>query len=181
MTNTLQALSLVEKAEPVQVRSKLRLKNQLSKWMQNGCTVYMDSYMASNGSCFMVTINISKNHLLEVGLTQNQKTMALRSLITVNLFYFIHVWGSLWIESQWNSIGWRARSHMASHFTWWFVANPIIGENRHLCPAHSWWWWATLNGIFRSLPPVGVGEQALSQPSHQQAYNFFCPTITSKI
>ena len=31
--------------------------------------VYMDSYMVSNGSCFMVTWIIFKNHLLEVGLT----------------------------------------------------------------------------------------------------------------
>ena len=36
--------------------------------MQDGCKVYMDSYMASNGSCFMVTWTIFKNHLLEVGL-----------------------------------------------------------------------------------------------------------------
>ena len=28
----------------------------------------MDSYMASNGSCFMVTWAIFKNHLLDVGL-----------------------------------------------------------------------------------------------------------------
>ena len=28
--------------------------------MQDGCKVYMDSYMASNGSCFMVTWTISK-------------------------------------------------------------------------------------------------------------------------
>jgi hypothetical protein len=39
--------------------------------MQDGCKVYMDSYMASNGSCFMITWTILKNHLLEVGLTQN--------------------------------------------------------------------------------------------------------------
>jgi len=31
--------------------------------------VYMDSYMASNVSCFMITWTILKNHLLEVGLT----------------------------------------------------------------------------------------------------------------
>ena len=49
----------------------------------------MDSYMASNGSCFMVTWIIFKNHLLEVGLTQNQETMALQTLTTVDLFYFI--------------------------------------------------------------------------------------------
>ena len=48
----------------------------------------MDSYMASNGSRFMVTWTILKNHLLEVGLTQNQETIALRTLTTVDLFYF---------------------------------------------------------------------------------------------
>jgi hypothetical protein len=32
--------------------------------MQDGCTVYMDSYMASNGSCFMVTWIIFNNRLL---------------------------------------------------------------------------------------------------------------------
>ena len=54
--------------------------------MQDGCKVYMVSYIAS---CFMVTWTILKNHLLEVGLTQNQETMALQTLTTVDLFYFI--------------------------------------------------------------------------------------------
>ena len=45
--------------------------------------------MASNGSCFMVTWTIFENHLLEVGLTQNRETMALRTLTTVRLFYLI--------------------------------------------------------------------------------------------
>jgi hypothetical protein len=57
--------------------------------MQDGCKVYMDSYMASNGSCFMVTWTVFKNYLLEVGLTQDWTTMALRMLTTVDLFYFI--------------------------------------------------------------------------------------------
>ena len=57
--------------------------------MQDICKVYVDSYMASNGSCFMVTWIVLKNHLLEVGLTQNQETVALRALTTVDLFYFI--------------------------------------------------------------------------------------------
>ena len=57
--------------------------------MQDGCKVYMDSYMTSNGSCFMVTWTIFKNYLLEVDLTQNWGTMALRMLTTVGLFYFI--------------------------------------------------------------------------------------------
>ena len=50
----------------------------------------MDSYTASNGSRFMVTWTIFKNHL-EVDLTQNQETVALRTLPTVGLFYFIMV------------------------------------------------------------------------------------------
>ena len=54
--------------------------------MQDGCEVDLDSYMASNGSCFMVTWTIFKNRLLEVGLTQNRQTMA---LTTVGEFYFI--------------------------------------------------------------------------------------------
>ena len=57
--------------------------------MQDGCKVYMDSYMASNGQCFKVTWTIFKNRFLEVGLTQNRETMALRMFTTVGLFYFI--------------------------------------------------------------------------------------------
>jgi hypothetical protein len=76
VTTTLQALSLEEKAEPVQVCFTLRLRDQWSMWMHDGCKVYMDTYMASKRSCFMVTWIIFKNYLLEVGLTQNQETMA---------------------------------------------------------------------------------------------------------
>jgi hypothetical protein len=58
--------------------------------MQDGCKVYMDAYMASNGSCFMVTWTVFTNHLSEVGPTQNLwETMALRALTTIDLFYFI--------------------------------------------------------------------------------------------
>jgi len=53
--------------------------------MQDGCKVYMDSYMASNGSWFMVTWTNFKNHLLEVGQTQNRETMPLQTLTTVDL------------------------------------------------------------------------------------------------
>ena len=44
--------------------------NGVYMWMQDGgCKVYMDSYMASNGSCFMAIWTIFKNRLLKVGLT----------------------------------------------------------------------------------------------------------------
>ena len=89
MTITLQALSLVEKAQPVQVRFTLCLRDQRSMWMQDGCKLYTESYMASNGSRFMVTWIIFKNHLLEASLTQNQETMALQTLTTIGLLYFI--------------------------------------------------------------------------------------------
>ena len=61
--------------------------------MQDGCQLYM----ASNGSCLMVTSTIFKNYLLKEGLTQNRETMALQIFTTVDLFYFnmcenLHEW-----------------------------------------------------------------------------------------
>ena len=49
----------------------------------------MDSYMALNGLCIMVTWTIFMNHLLEVDLKQNRETMALRTITTIDLFYCI--------------------------------------------------------------------------------------------
>jgi hypothetical protein len=94
MTITLQTLSLVEKAKLVHVCFTLHSRDQHSLHGLLHCKVYIDSYMASNGSCFMVTWIIFKNHLLEVGLTQNWETMALWTLTTVDLFYFIMCEGS---------------------------------------------------------------------------------------
>jgi hypothetical protein len=56
---------------------------------KGGCEVYMDSYMALNGICFMVTWIIFKNCLLKVGLTQNRETMALQMLTIVGFFFFL--------------------------------------------------------------------------------------------
>ena len=56
--------------------------------MQDGCKVYMHSYMTLNGSYFIITWIIFKNHLLEVDQTQNRETMALRTPTTVGLFHF---------------------------------------------------------------------------------------------
>jgi hypothetical protein len=43
--------------------------------MQDGCKVYIESYMASIGLCFMVTWTIFKNHLLKSDLAQNWEIM----------------------------------------------------------------------------------------------------------
>ena len=63
MTSTLQALSLVEKVEPVQVHFTLTREGPMeyiSECKMDG-KVYMDSYIALNGSCFMVTWTIFNN------------------------------------------------------------------------------------------------------------------------
>ena len=57
--------------------------------MQDECKLYMDSYMSLNGSCFMVTCIIFKNHLLEVHSIQNEETMTLQMLTIIDLSYFI--------------------------------------------------------------------------------------------
>jgi hypothetical protein len=54
-----------------------------------GVKAYVDSYLASNGSFFMVTWTNFKNHLLWVDLTPNREIMALIMLTTVDFFYFI--------------------------------------------------------------------------------------------
>jgi hypothetical protein len=57
--------------------------------MQDGCEVYMESYMTLPGSCFTVTWIVFKNHFLEVGQTQDRETMAFRMLTTADSFYSI--------------------------------------------------------------------------------------------
>ena len=57
--------------------------------MQGGCQVYLDSYMASKWIMFHGYLDCFQKSPLKVGLTQNQETMALRTLIIVGLFYFI--------------------------------------------------------------------------------------------
>ena len=87
----------------------------------------MDSYMASNGSCFMVNWIIFKNCLLEVGLIQHQETMTIQTLTTI-FFFSLHVWGPPWIEVHWKSIWLRAQLHMTSHYTWGLVTTHMILE-----------------------------------------------------
>ena len=91
MTSKLPALSLVEEAEMVQVCFTPCLRDQRTNGVCE-CKVDVESTWIPtwhpNGSCFMVTWTILKNHLLEVGLTQNRETMALQMLVTVDLLCF---------------------------------------------------------------------------------------------
>ena len=90
MIITLQALSLIKKSGANPSLLHTTFEEQWSMWMRDGCKVYMDSYMASNGSCFTVTWIIFKNHLLEVGLIQTRRpwhSECSRPLIYTNLSF----------------------------------------------------------------------------------------------
>jgi hypothetical protein len=131
--------------------------------------VYMDSYMASNGSCFMVTWTIFKNHLLEVGLARKWKTMALRMLTTIDLFYFLMCEDLAWIEIHWNNIWLRTRSHMTSHYTRGFVTTlRDVGRCVGTVLGHTVFWALTIimvttlgSCVKRPLEPMFIKIEAL--------------------
>jgi hypothetical protein len=93
MIIAVHTLWLVEKAEPVQVRLTLHLKDQRSKWMQDGCKVYMNSYMRSNGSCFMVHLDSFQKPCL-FKRRPNTKSGDHGTLKAHNCWFiiFYHVW-----------------------------------------------------------------------------------------
>ena len=105
-------------------------------WMQDGCEVYMKSYMASNGSCFIVTRTVYKNHLLEASLTQNRETMALWTLTTVDIFYCIlcqdpHEYIFFEITFGWNPVTNDFTLHLRvrDHTTWfWRCLGTVFGH-----------------------------------------------------
>ena len=88
-------LSLVEKAEPIQVHFTLRLKDQWSMWMQDGCNVYMDSYMASSGSCIIELFS----KIISQG-RPNTKPGDHSILNAHNRWFivFYHVWRPTWVD-----------------------------------------------------------------------------------
>ena len=91
-------------------------------WMQDGCKVYVDSYMASNGSCFMVTWTISKKSSLGGKPDTKWEDHGTLNAHKCWFILFYRVWWSVWIEIYWNSIWLRTRSRMTSHYTWGFVS-----------------------------------------------------------
>ena len=85
--------------------------------MQDGCRVYMDSHMASNASCFMVTWTTFKTHLGGRPNTKpkNHGTPNARNRWFILLF---HVWGPTWMGIHWNKIWLRARSRITLECPW---------------------------------------------------------------
>ena len=84
--------------------------------MQDGCNVYLGSYMASNGSLFHGLLSKTSSY------TQTMRPWHSETLKTVDFVLFYHARGPLWIEIHQNSIWLRARSHMTSHYTWRLVS-----------------------------------------------------------
>ena len=114
-------------------------------WMQDGCRVYVDSYMASNGSCFMVTWAIFKNHLLEGRPRTKPRDHGTPNVHNHWFTLFYHAWGLSWVEIHWNSIWLRARSHMTAHSTWGSVTTVhdvggVLGR-----PLHTFFWAPTIS------------------------------------
>ena len=105
--------------------SKLCLRDQQNKWMQDGCKVYMESYMALNGSCFMVTCTIFKTTSWRSALHKTGRPWH---------FECSHAWGPAWINIHQNNIWLRALSHMTSYYTWrdtawfWRCFGPTFGH-----------------------------------------------------
>ena len=114
-TITLQALSLVEKVEPIQVHFTLRLRDQQSMWMQGGCKS-LHGFL--HGIMFHGHLDCFQNPPL--GGRPNTKPEDHGTLNAHNYWFiiFYHVWGLAWIDFFWNSIWLKAWSHMASHYTW---------------------------------------------------------------
>ena len=159
VTFALQALSLVEKAEPVQVCFTLRLRDQRTKWMQDGCKVYMDSYMASIELCFMVTWTIFQKPPL--GGRPNTKPGDHGNPKYHNhciIIIFIMYEDLAWIDLYWNSIWLWGQSHMILHYNWGSVTTlhdfgSVLGQSLDthsfmvttpgFCVKWPWAWWVS--------------------------------------
>jgi len=148
-----------KKAELVQVRFTLCSRDHRSMWMQDGCKVYMDSYMASNGSIFMITWIIFQNHPLRVGLTQNRETTALRKFTTTDMLYYIICEEPICLETHWNSIRLRVWSHMASHYSWEPVRTLHDSGGALRRPWDTFFWVLTISWSW--LLALGVRSRAL--------------------
>ena len=127
--------------------------------------VYMDSYMASNRSCFMVTWTIFKN--LTLGGRPHTKSGDHGTPKSHNCWFilFYHVWGPTLIEIHCNNIWLRVRSHMTLHYTWESVTTlrhfgGVLGR-----PVDTFFWALTILWS-RLLARVWSGPHAMASFIH---------------
>ena len=155
MTLTLQALSLVEKVEPVKITSHYAWgTNEVCECKMDAKSTWIPTWYRMDHVPWSLGI-IFINRLLKVGLTQNHDTMTLRMLTTIDFFYLYHVWGPAWIEILWNSIWMRARSHMISHYIWGSVTTQhdfggVLGRS-----LDTFFWALTISWLWLFTPQGG--------------------------
>ena len=120
-TISLQALSLVEKEELVQVCFTLRLRDQQSMWMARW--MYSLHGFLHGIEWIMFHGHLDYFQKPPLGGRPNTKPGDHGTPNAHNRWFilFYHVWGPVWIEIHWNSIWLRTRSRMTSHYTWEFV------------------------------------------------------------
>ena len=107
------------KAEPVQVRFTLRLRDQWSVWMQDGCKVYMDFFLHGIGwIMFHGHLGFFQEPSLGGRFDTKPRDHGTPNAHNRLFILFYHLWELAWIDIHWNNIWLRARSHMASHYTW---------------------------------------------------------------
>ena len=116
MIITLQALSLVEMADAVRVCFPQCLRDQRSKWMQDGCKF---TWIPHGIEWVMFHGHLDYFQKSLLGGRFNTKLEPWHYECSQPWIYSIyHVRGPTWLENHWNSIWLRFRSHMTSHYTW---------------------------------------------------------------
>jgi hypothetical protein len=103
---------------PSSLPTKLGLRDQRSMWMQDGCK-------SLHGFLHGIEWIMFHGHLdyfpkPPLGGRPNTKPGDHGTLDAHNRWFVLlyYVWGSAWIDIQWNGIWLRAWSHMALHYTW---------------------------------------------------------------
>ena len=101
------------KAEPVQGRFTLCLRDQWSMWVQDGCKVLhgMEWIMFHGHLDYFSKPSLGGRSSTKPGI---------HGIMNAHNHWFIlfyDVWGTAWIEIHWNSISLRAWSRMTSHYT----------------------------------------------------------------
>ena len=137
MTMT-SALSLVETAEPVQVRFTLYLRDRHSMWMQGGCQSLHGFLRGIKWIMFHGHLDYFQKPPL--GGRPNTKPGDHGTPNTHNHWFILcyHAWRPAWIEIHWNNIiCLRAWSHMTSHRTW--------------ARDHMTWFWKCFGMSFRQF------------------------------
>ena len=140
-------------------------------WMHDGCKVYMVSYMALNGSRFMVTWIIFKKPPL--GGRSNTIPGDHDTPNAHNRWFILyyHAWVPTWIETQRYSIWSKARSHMASHSTWGSVTTLHVFGGVLGPPLDTFYWALTVSWSWLSA-------RVWSDPHGSERHK---PTATSRL